>query len=427
MLGSVYRSFTALAAPALPLVLARRTRAGKEDPTRRAERFGVADLPRPDGPLVWVHGASVGESLSVQPLIRALLAADPTARVLMTTGTVTSAKLMAERLPDRAFHQFVPLDRAVFARRFLDHWRPDLVIWMESEIWPNLLDEVRRRGTPAALVNARMSERSFRNWSRFPRFARRLVSTFSVVLPSDTQAAAHFSALGADSVGPPGNLKFSVDPPPVDAGALAALRDALAGRPVWLAASTHDGEETDCLTAHARFRQRFCDGLALIAPRHPTRGQAVADLAQAAGVLACRRSVGALPTAGHSIYIADTLGEMGTLLAACPMAFVGGSLVPHGGHNPIEPAQLGAAILFGPHMESFADIARELTDAGAARVVVNSEDLAERLAGWQADPLDRQAAVDAATALAERHRGRVDAVMGALSPLLDRAGWGKAA
>lgn len=427
MLGGVYRSFTALAAPALPLILARRTRAGKEDPSRRAERFGIAAVPRPDGRLIWIHGASVGEALSVQPLIRALLAADPGARVLLTTGTVTSAKLMAERLPDRAFHQFVPLDRAVFARRFLDHWRPDLVIWMESEIWPNLLEEVRRRDVPAALVNARMSERSFHNWSRFPGFARRLISTFSVVLPSDTQGAEHFRALGAGSVGSPGNLKFSVDPPPVDAGALAALRSAVADRPLWLAASTHDGEETLCLAAHARFRERFPEALAVVAPRHPTRGGVVADLAQAAGVTAARRSAGALPAADHQVYIADTLGEMGTLLAASAVAFVGGSLVPHGGHNPIEPAQLGTAILFGPHMESFADIAQELTDAGAARVVVDSDDLAGQLVGWQSDPRDRQTSVDAAAALAERHRGRVDAVMRALSPLLERAGFGASA
>ncbi len=427
MLGGVYRGLTALAAPAIPLVLARRTRAGKEDPTRRDERLGIAAAPRPEGPLVWIHGASVGESLSVQPLIRALLAGNASAQVLLTTGTVTSARLMAERLPDRAFHQFVPLDRAVFARRFLDHWRPDLVIWMESEIWPNLLQEVRHRGVPAALVNARMSERSFRNWSRFPGFARQLIATFSLVLPSDTKAAERFRALGAGAVGPVGNLKFSVDPPPVDAEALAALRTALDGRPVWLAASTHDGEEAACLAAHARLCERFPGALALIAPRHPSRGADVADLAAAAGVRACRRSAGHLPTAEDGAYVADTLGEMGTLLAACPIAFVGGSLVPHGGHNPIEPAQLGAAILFGPHMESFADIARELTEAGAAQVVADGEDLAARLAGWQSDTHDRQVTVDAAAAVAERHRGRVDAVMRALSPLLDRAGWGAAA
>ncbi len=421
MLYTLYRGLTSLAGPLVPVLLDRRRAAGKEDPARRGERLGVAARPRPAGRLVWVHAASVGEALSVIELIRRLLALDSQLSVLMTTGTVTSARLMADRLPGRAFHQFVPVDRLSYVRRFLDHWRPDLVLWVESELWPNLLTEIGRRRIPAAMINARMSGRSFARWRQVPSTVRRLIGVFSVILPWDGQEAEKLRALGVTGVGPAGNLKFSSEPPAADAGALAALGAAIGDRPLWLAASTHDGEEALCAAVHRTLAAEVPGLLTVLAPRHPARGPAVGALLDGAGLGWRRRSAGALPDAATAVYLADTLGEMGLLLRLAPVAFVGGSLVPHGGHNPIEAAQLGAAILFGPHMTNFPEIAQELIAAGGARCVADGADLAATLGRLLADPVGRTRMAEAAAVVAARHRAVIDTTMTSLAPLLGRA------
>jgi 3-deoxy-D-manno-octulosonic-acid transferase len=366
MLYALYRGLTDLADPLVPLLLDRRQAAGKEDPARRGERLGRPGAARPPGRLVWLHGASVGEALSAQALIRRLLERDPDGHVLLTTGTVTSAGMMAQRLPPRAVHQFVPVDRMAYVRRFLDHWQPDLVLWIESEIWPNLLTEIGRRGIPAAMINARMSERSFRRWRRTPGTIGRLLRVFRLVLPWDDGEAAKLAALGAPKIGPAGNLKFSSDPPGGDPAALEALRAAVGDRPLWLAASTHDGEEAVAAEAHRALAEVLPELLTVVVPRHPARGEAIAGAVRAAGLALARRSAGRLPEAGTPVYLADTMGEMGVFLRLAPIVFVGGSLVPHGGHNPIEAAQLGSAILYGPHMTNFPEIARELEAACAS-------------------------------------------------------------
>lgn len=418
---ALYRGATTLAGPFVPLILDRRTAAGKEDPTRRAERLGQPTMARPPGPLCWVHGASVGEALSVQTLLKRLLAAFPTLSILMTTGTVTSARLMAEQLPPRAFHQYVPLDRMGYVRRFLDHWSPDLVIWVESEIWPNHLGEIRRRGIPAALVNARMSASSFRNWRRAPGVIRDLLSAFDLVLPWNQQGADRFCALGIDRLGPVGNLKFANDPPAADAKVLEALRRAVGDRPVWLAASTHAGEEELCAAAHRRLAGQIGGLLTIIAPRHPGRGGALAQALAAQFGPVPRRAEGALPAGDTPIYLADTMGEMGVLLRLAPVVFVGGSLIPHGGHNPIEAAQLDSAIVYGPHMTNFPEITEQLEAAGAATPVADGEDLARSLGRLLADPSAAAAKAQRARAVAESNRGVIDQTMAALEPLLQQA------
>jgi 3-deoxy-D-manno-octulosonic-acid transferase len=418
MFQIVYRGLTAAAGPIVPLLLAWRAACGREDRARIGERYGRTTLARPDGPLVWVHAASVGEALSVQVLIARLLARDSRIHVLVTTGTVGSARLLDGRLPERALHQYAALDRTPYVRRFLDRWRPDLALWVESELWPNMLREIARRGVPAALLNARMSDRSFRRWRRLRRAARRLLGVFRVILPWDEESARRFAALGARGLGMTGNLKFSSEPPPADETALAALRAAIGRRPLWLAASTHAGEDEAVVAAHQALAVKRPDLLTIIAPRHPDRGEAVAALAAGAGLATSRRSEGGLPAAGTAVYVADTLGEMGLWLRLAPIAFVGGSLVPFGGHNPIEAAQLDAALVHGPHMHTFRDIVAELGRARGALIVADPAALTEAVARLLDDPAERRRQARAAAGVAERNRGVVDMVMATLEPIL---------
>ena len=427
MFYQLYRGLTTLAGPLVPVLLDRRQAADKEDPGRRGERLGVPSHPRPPGRLAWLHAASVGEALSVQVLVGRLLAHDADLRILLTTGTVTSARLIGGRLPARAVHQYIPVDRMAYVRRFLDHWRPDLVLWVESELWPNLLTEIARRGIPAAMVNARLSARTFARWRRLPGMIRTLLATFATVLPWDDESAARFRALGAAPIGPVGNLKFSADPLAADAAALAPLRGAVGDRPVWLAASTHDGEEALCAAAHQALAPALPGLLTVIVPRHPARGPAIADMATTRGLAAARRGAGALPAADTAVYVADTMGEMGTLLRLAPIVFVGGSLVPHGGHNPVEPVQLDSAVLYGPHMTNFSEITAQLAAADAALQVADGDGLTAALRRLFTDPAERDRLAAAAAAVAARNRGVVDAVMATLRPLLPPARTGEAA
>jgi 3-deoxy-D-manno-octulosonic-acid transferase len=422
MLQTIYRGLTAIGGPAIRLYLARRQAAGKEDPARRGERLGIASCPRPAGRLIWFHAASVGESLSVLVLIQRLLDRHPGLSVLVTTGTVTSAELMARRLPPGAVHQYIPVDRAAYVRRFLDHWRPDLALWVESEIWPNLLWEIGRRGIPAALINARMSARSFRRWRKVPGFIGPLLAPFRLSLTQTEVEADRLRQLGAADVRSVGNLKFSAEPLPADDIALTDLRRALADRPVWLLASTHPGEEEIAAAVHTALSDRLPDLLTILAPRHPQRGADIATLLSARGLTAARRAEGALPAPGDAVYIADTMGEMGLLFRLCPVVCIGGSLVPHGGHNPIEPAQLGCAVLYGPHMTNFAEMTAELEMAGAARPVADAGDLTETVGRLLTDEDARMTLAEAALRVAERNRLAVDAVVTALIPLLAQAG-----
>lgn len=357
-----YRAVTAALEPVLPLLLRLRAARGKEDRARLSERRGFAARPRPQGTLVWIHGVSVGESLAALPLAAKLL--EPANRhVLSTSGTVTAARLMAERLPPGAIHHYVPLDSPQSVRRFLSHWQPDLALFIESELWPNLVLETRARKIPMVLVNARISERSARNWRRAPKLARALLSAFDVCLVQDETIAARLAALGARNIRVTGSLKADAPPLPVDQAALADFLAATGGRPLFVAASTHPGEEEIVFEVTRMLRDAGEDGLTVIIPRHPDRGAAIADLAAARGFCVARRAAGALPCAQTQIYIADTLGELGLFYRAAPFAFVGGSLVPHGGQNPLEPARLGTAVLTGPHTTNFAETFRAVLGA----------------------------------------------------------------
>lgn len=376
---SLYLAASRMAAPLARLLLARRAARGKEDPARLDERMGRASARRPEGALVWVHGASVGEGLAALTLIEAMAARRPDLAFLLTTGTRASALALGPRLPRTVVHQFAPVDVWPFLQRFLAHWRPCLAVRIDSELWPATLVAAERAGAKVALANARLSERSAARWARAPGMARAMMARVSLALAQDAPSAARLRALGAppDRVVVAGPLKSSAPPPEADAAALAALGDALAGRPVWAAVSTHPGEEAAAIAAHRAAAGRLPGLLTIVAPRHPERGGAVAEEAAAAGLAVARRSIGEAPARGVDVYVADTFGEMGLWLRLAPFVFVGGSLTPVGGHNPYEPATLGALVAHGPHVANFADAYAAL--GARARAVEDGETLAAAL------------------------------------------------
>ena len=355
-----------------------RLAAGKEDAARVDERRGIASLPRPEGKLVWFHAASVGESLALLELIRQLLDARDDLSILVTTGTVTSAALMGERLPERAVHQYVPLDARDYVTRFLDHWRPDLAIWTESELWPCLIETTAGRDIPMLLINARMSKASHDKWRFLRRVARHLLNRFSHALVQDdlTEISLRRLGLSPDRMEVTGTLKEGAAALPADEGVLSRMRADLAGRPVWLAASTHPGEEEKVLEAHRAALKANPRLLLILVPRHPDRGDELAEMLERDGWSHARRSAGAHPAGQTQVYLADTVGELGLWYRLAPISFIGGSWEPIGGHNPFEPAALGSAILHGPYVTNFVDIYQRLTEARAARLVSAPQSLA---------------------------------------------------
>ncbi len=420
MMMGLYRVLTIAAGPLISSHLANRARSGREDPNRAGERRGISGLARPDGGLIWLHAASVGETVSVMPLIERLLRDFPACRVLVTTGTVTSANLCRDMLPDGAFHQYVPVDRPAWVGRFLDHWRPDLALWVESELWPNLLHGLRRRNIPAALINTRISSRSHRRWRRFPRFAKSLLGTFDVCLAPDDEQAARLNDLGAGHIAVTGNLKDAAGPLPVDRVELLRLTGLVAARPVWLAASTHPGEEAVAEHIHESLKPKFNGLLTIIAPRHPERGAEIAQGLEKSGLVVARRSQGHDIQDNTDVYLADTLGELGLIYRLATIAFVGGSLVPHGGQNLREPARLHCAILFGRHIENFASVADQLIGIGAGRKVSDDEALKRAVAALLTEPDAAQAMAEAGKRLAGHGSAIIDAVIEKLSPQLAR-------
>jgi 3-deoxy-D-manno-octulosonic-acid transferase len=347
-----YRFLTVFIGPFyLKRHLKKRVKVGKEIKDRLQERQGFSSLERPEGHLIWVHAASVGESLSALRLIDKILQEKPTTKILVTTGTVTSAQLMKERLPSNAFHQFLPFDVPQWVDKFLTHWRPDLALWVESELWPNWIQKVNKRKIPLVLINGRISDRSYKKWGIIHSFIRSLLEKFNLCLVQSTEHAHKFSNLGAKDVKVVGNLKFSSSLLPYAPDQLDHFLQKIKNRPLWLAASTHEGEEEIVARVHQNLKENFPDLLTIIVPRHPERGAEVANaLSKAFNIK--RRSLDPFPDQETEIFIGDTLGELGLFYRLCDIVFVGGSLVPIGGHNMIEPAQLGCAVLHGPYMNN---------------------------------------------------------------------------
>ncbi|MGB6536369.1 MAG: 3-deoxy-D-manno-octulosonic acid transferase [Xanthobacteraceae bacterium] len=412
----LYQFVTRTATPLAPRLLASRLKRSKEDPARLGERRGEATLRRPRGALIWVHAASVGELLAVVPLIECIRAQD--FAVLVTSGTVSSAALAGQRLPVGAMHQFVPLDAPQFVARFLSHWRPDLALFVESDLWPNLILSCSERKIPLILLNGRVSERSFFRWRLAPGAISALLNRFDLCLAQSPSNAQRFSRLGAPRISAIGNLKLDVPAPPADRSTLNRFSALIGLREVIAAASTHPGEEAAMLSAHRQLRKEFPTLLTVIAPRHPERGPSIAESASAAGLSVGMRSRGGLPKRDVEIYVADTFGELGLVYRIAPIVFMGGSLASHGGQNPIEAIRLGAAVLHGPHVWNFAEIYGTLDKAHGAELVTGEEALTARLAAWLADAAARKTAADTAAQTMEKLSGALERTLAALDPYL---------
>jgi 3-deoxy-D-manno-octulosonic-acid transferase len=412
----LYRIASAMVRPFAPLIMILRARSGKEERSRASERRGIPTRARPPGHLVWLHGASVGESISLLPIIYALT--ERKFSVLVTSGTITSARVLERRMPPGALHQYIPIDLPAYVENFFEHWRPDLAILAESELWPNLVLEAHQRKIPLVLANARMSDKSFKRWSQMKGAARAILSRLDVCLAQTQLDAERLSKLGAPSVTVAGNLKFDVEAPPASPIKLSALKGLIGGRPVWLAASTHPGEDAIILAAHQHLKRRVRGILTIIAPRHPERGRNIATLATRSGFHSALRSSGLVPDATTDVYIADTIGEMGLLYRLAPIVFMGGSLVPHGGQNPIEPAKLGAALIHGPHIENFQDIYTALDRDGGSITVRDANTLAECVLGMIAQPSEMRLVARASADTVARLGGALDRTMSEIAPYL---------
>ena len=416
----VYRAASAGLAPFSPLFAYYRCRRGQEDPARVGERFGYPSLARPEGRLAWFHGASVGESLSLLPLLEYLSSRG--FNVLLSTGTTAAAAAVAPRLPAGAFHQYLPFDVPKFLLRFLDHWQPDLALIAESEIWPNLFTEIKRHAIPLILVNARMSPQSFQRWRCWPGFIGGLLDSVDLCLAQSDADAERFSDLGMRSVQVVGNLKYDVLAPPADPLELAMLAGRIGARPTWVAASTHPGEDAIAIAVHEALAARIPRLLTIIVPRHARRGREIAELAAARGVAALQRSREHRRAPLPDVYIGDTTGELGLFYRLASASFLGKSLISRGGgQNPIEPAKLGCAVLHGPHVGNFADAYRALDEARGAAEISDASALARILAVLFADTGKLRKMSRAASEAVDRLGGAAAATMAAIEPHIAQA------
>ena len=414
----LYRNLFRLLTPVMLLILYLRKRKGKEDEERLPERLGYPSRPRPKGPLVWLHAVSVGESLSTLPVIDKLLSKRPDLNILVTTGTRTSANLMLKRLPEGCIHQYIPTDHPKAVHRFIKAWRPDLVFWMESELWPNLINTIHESDIPMIYLNARMSQKAYRGWKKFKTLISPLLSKVSLCFAQTPDDRDRFQALGADPVKTIGNLKYAADSLPYSEEDLDDLKSLTAGRKIWLASSTHPGEEEIIARVHTRLAKDIPNILTIIIPRHPDRGDELQKSLTKQGYTIARRSKGETISEDTQIYLADTLGELGTFYRFCELVFVGGSLTPIGGHNILEPAQLGCAIIFGHHMENFAEISASFSAAMASVQVHSERELHHQVRHMLNHEIECHQMGNAAKRIALSHRDVLERLYDEIEPYL---------
>jgi 3-deoxy-D-manno-octulosonic-acid transferase len=393
---------------------------GKECQLRFTERLGDASLPRPEGLIIWVHGASIGESLSMLPLIERLRADHPEWKILVTTGTVTSASLMVERLPEGAFHQFIPVDRVAYIYKFFNHWKPDLALWTESEFWPNIISIAATLKVPMVLLNGRISNKSLKNWRIFPSLIEEILSAFSLCLGQSDEDALRLSNLGAINSKCVGNLKFATPPLTADQEALEKLSVLIGQRPCWLASSTHKGDEEIVGRIHKNIKAKQSKILSIIVPRHPVRGVEIARTLRDMGLNVTLRSTNTSLKTTTDIYIADTLGELGLLYRVVPIVYIGKSLVSVGGQNPLEAARLDCAIIFGPRMDNFKEIAAKLTKNDACIEVSDEAALLKTIKRLIKAPKECRQLATAARRVTSEQSSVLEAVVHELQPFLLR-------
>jgi 3-deoxy-D-manno-octulosonic-acid transferase len=413
---STYRWVGAAAFPIVGAYVAFRASKGKEERGRHGERYGVASVARPSGPLIWVHAASVGETSAVTPLVEAIV--DMGIHVVLTTGTVTSAKMVQERLGDRVIHQYVPLDLKPAVDRFLTHWQPDLAVICESEIWPMTILELGTRRVPQVLVNGRLSDRSFANWHKRPSIAEALFENLAHVVAQSEVDGERFRALGARPVTVSGNLKVDTAIPPVNNADLASMQRMIGSRKTWAAISTHQGEEEIVAQVHHMLKARHRDLLTIIVPRHPDRAAEIAGEIEKMGMKVALRSRSDQIAADTDIYLGDTIGDMGLYLRLTEIAFVGRSLTAQGGQNPLEPAMLKSAILSGRNVQNFRDSYQRLIKNGGAKLVRDKDMLAGAVNYLFNNPAERQIMIEAGLKTVEDMRGSLTRTMTALEPFI---------
>lgn len=411
-LYKIYRGAMTALAPVAWQIVSRKLKRHNVPALRLHERLGHASIARPAGPLVWFHGASVGESLSVLVLINAFLDRRPDLNVLMTSGTATSAEILAKRMPEGCQHQFAPLDAVGPVDRFLEHWRPDAGIFVDSEIWPNTLVRAHAAGTRLALVNARLSRKSVEGWTKYPKTSAFVLDQFDLIVTQNRQNTQFMRDMGADEnrLHSGVNLKSLAAPLPVDELELARLRGLIGERPVWVAASTHKGEEETILAAHAKVRQHIPEALLVLVPRHPERGDEVAQLISMGRLSTAHRSKGETPRTETDVLLADTLGEMGLWYGLSDIVFVGGSLRAIGGHNPFEVANAGGAVISGPYVSNFTETYEAMERIGAASVAESSDEIAATVLGYLEGPKALADAKQASVRFVETHANKLDEV-----------------
>nr|WP_306141007.1 3-deoxy-D-manno-octulosonic acid transferase [Roseibium sp. MMSF_3412] len=425
LLLSLYRAAAQGVSPLFHVLFALRSRSSKEIPARKAERFGTSGRSRPGGTLIWMHAASVGETMSILPLIEVLTGEGH--NVLLTTVTVTASELADKRLPDGAFHQFVPYDAPEPFRTFLDHWSPDLAMVVESEIWPCLFDEMKSREIPFVLLNGRLSDGSRRNWSRIPETSRYIFGCLDAVFAQSRADADRFLSMGCKNVEVPGNLKFDAPEPVLDETALSVLKSQIGDRAIWLAALTHPGEDEIVFEAHDRLRQEYPDLLLVLVPRHPARAPEIAQAAGERGLNLAARSSADPVDPGTDVFLGDTLGEMGLFYRLAPVTFLGGSFVDVGGHNPVEAALAGSALITGPKVANARGVYKDFWNRGAAIRVGDPADLAAEVGALLKDAARVRAQTETARSLVEEGRGALAKTQALLKDVLSRTGNGQRA
>jgi len=381
LLRSGYYGLSWLGAPLITGYLGWRARKGHEDIHRIQERFGRSKTLRPITPLLWVNAVSVGESVAALTIIQAILKKYPNIHVLLTTTTPTSAKVVEKRLPKNATHQFCPVDTPQAVGRFLEHWQPDLAIWIESELWPNLLHETQARGIPTVLLNGRMSVKSFSNWKKLKSMISPLLSRLELCAVQSEEQANYFHTLGARSVSVMGNAKLLMSPLGVDDTKYKAFKKEVGERPLWLAASTQPGEDEIVLQAHNILKKEYPDLLTILVPRHIERGAALQKLAAQSGIIASLRTE-TKSLENVELYIGNTLGELGIFYALSPVVLMGATFVPKGGHNPIEAAQMGTYVLHGPHTFNNPQLYDTLASLKLSQSILDENELATFVSPW---------------------------------------------
>lgn len=406
----LYRFFYLLLSPLILLFLLYRLIKKKEDRSRFNERLGFPKHKRPSGKLIWMHGASVGECLSMMPLVKKLLDSDKKLHIMVTSGTVTSAALMEKRLPERAFHQYIPIDSMGAAKRFVRYWNPQAVLWFESDFWPNLLSAIHAQDIPLVLLNGRISDRSFAKWQKFPAFIRYIQHLFTLSFGQTKEDARRLEVLGAKTVVSTGNLKFAAVYPPFDVSELKKMKQDIGGRPVWCMGSTHAHEEEKGACVHQQLEKQYRNLLTVLSPRHPNRGDEIEHMLKKKKLRVARRSRNEPITPATQVYLADTIGEMGLIYQLAPFVFVGGSFVPFGGQNMLEPMRLHRTVFVGPHAFNFREIVAQAKEQEALIEVQDTEALCKWLTAFFLKPAEAEKIATRAEKMAASEMAVLDRV-----------------